>query len=404
MSKITKRLIDAAPFPKKPTGSTHTPQIFLRDSELRGFAVRITPNSKTFILEREIQGRVRRMNLGRYGPLTVEQARDLAKAKIGEIATGHNPAEAHKHHRKSPTFGDLEQAYLARHAITKKSIANDRAILNHHLAHWRRRTLQSLTRDEIAALHTKIGTEPSSVIRPGRPTPRPMPRQANAARNLLRCMFNLAQDWGLHPGPNPCLRIKKFDEQSRDRFVQPDELPRLWAAIQQEPNVFVRAALFVSMMTGARRDEVLTMKWEHLDTAAKVWSIPETKAGRSHLLPIPQPVMEELNRLPRFEGNPYVFVGRWGHGHLVNISKPWNRIKQAAGLMDVRLHDLRRTLGSWLVAQGHSLPLIGKALNHSSVSTTQVYARLQLDPVREALEANAAKMLTLVAAAQEAKP
>jgi integrase len=221
-----------------------------------------------------------------------------------------------------------------------------------------------------------------------------MPRQANSTLALIRSMWNLGMDWGLiPPGPNPCLRIKKFPEVSRERFVKPEELPRLWRALQAEPNVFVRAAFFVGLLTGARRDEVLTMQWADLDLAQGVWTIPTTKAGRSHLVPLPLPVIQELKKLPRFDDNPYVFPGRWNRSHLVNVSKPWRRIRKQAGLQDVRIHDLRRTLGSWLVAAGASLPLIGKALNHSNVSTTAVYARLQLDPVRAALEANAERML-----------
>ena len=115
-----------------------------------------------------------------------------------------------------------------------------------------------------------------------------MPREANSTLALLRSMWNLAMDWGLiPPGANPCLRIKKFPEVSRERFVKPDELPKLWAAIQSEPNVFVRATSFVALLTGARRDEVLTMKWADLDIAQSIWTIPTTKAGRSHVIPLP---------------------------------------------------------------------------------------------------------------------
>lgn len=215
--------------------------------------------------------------------------------------------------------------------------------------------------------------------------------------SLGNSMWNLGMDWGLiPPGPNPCLRIKKFPEVSRDRFVKPDELPRFWKALQDEPNPYVRGAFFVGLLTGARRDEVLTMKWADLDLRQGLWTIPTTKAGRSHVIPLPSPVIQELQKLPRMADNPYVFCGRWNHGHLVNVAKPWRRIRKQAGLEDVRIHDLRRTLGSWLVAAGASLPLIGKALNHSNVSTTQVYARLQVDAVRTALEANAEKMLTVM--------
>lgn len=394
--RLTKKVIEAATHPA-------SGQVFLRDSGLQGFGVRLTPGAKSFILERFIHGRVRRMTLGRYGELTLDQARDLAREKIGEIAKGSDPAEERRRHRQSATWGDLERLYLERHAIHKKSRRNDEGFLKNHLAHWRTRKLVSITREEIIRLHAKLGAEPSTVVRPGSPAPRPAPRLANSVLALIRSMLNLATDWGLYGGSNPCVRIKKFPEVKRDRFVTPDELPALFQAMQEEKNVFVRAAFFVSLLTGARRAEVLTMRWADLDCTQGLWRIPETKSGRVHLLPLPHPVLDELQKLPRLAGNEFVFVGRWGKGHLVNITKPWTRIRTAAGLEDVRIHDLRRTLGSWLVAQGHSLPLIGKALNHSSISTTQIYARLQLDPVREALEHNAERMLAVIATAAESK-
>jgi integrase len=371
--KLTKRLVDAAKGPE-------SGQVFLRDDELRGFAVRITPGSKSFIVEREIHGRVRRMTLGRYGVLTVEQARDKAREKIGEIAAGKDPVEEQRQRRKSITFGELEQLYLERHAVHKKSASNDVGMLKNWLSEWRPRRLNTITRADITAKHAEIGAA-------GHTT------SANRMVALVRTMFNLASDWGHHPGPNPASRIKFFKEVKRDRFVRPDELPRLWRALQNEPNPYVRGAFFIGLLTGARRSEVLGMKWEDLDLAQGLWRIPDTKAGRPHTLPLPRLVVDELRKLPRLEGNPYVFCGRWGRKNLNNVSKPWQRIRKEAGLNDVRIHDLRRTLGSWLVAAGASLPLIGKALNHSQPATTAIYARLQLDPVREALEANAERML-----------
>lgn len=372
--KLTKRAIDQAQHPV-------SGQVFLRDDELRGFAVRITPGSKSFIVEREIHGRVRRLTLGRYGVLTVEQARDKAREKIGEIAAGKDPVEEQRQRRKTITFGDLEKLYKERHAVHKKSAIDDIGMLKKWLSDWRPRRLNTITRADVTTKHAEIGAA-------GHTT------RANRMVALVRTMFNLAFDWGHHPGPNPASRIKFFKEVKRDRFVKPDELPRLWKALQNEPNPYVRGAFFIGLLTGARRSEVLGMQWEDLDLERGTWRIPDTKAGRPHTLPLPRLVVDELLKLPRLDGNPYVFCGRWGRKNLNNVSKPWLRIRKEAGLDDVRLHDLRRTLGSWLVAAGASLPLIGKALNHSQPATTAIYARLQLDPVREALEANAERMLT----------
>lgn len=392
--KLTKKIIDAA---RSPAAG----QIFLRDDALRGFAVRITNGSKSFILEKEIHGKVRRLTLGRYGALTLDQARQLAREKMVDIAHGKDPVAERQQRRQAPTWGELETMYLARHAPRKKSAIDDIGLLNHHLAPWRPRTLASITREDVARLHAQMGTQPSRVVRPGRPISTPIPRTANKMLSLVCSMFHLAEDWGLYSGVNPCTRIKKFPEVSRDRFVTPTELPRLWAALAADPSPFIRVAFLVSILTGARRSEVLQMQWSDVDFAQGTWRIEHTKSGRVHLLPLPRPVLTQLAALPRFHENPHVFVGRWGRSHLVNVAKPWARIRKAAGLQDVRIHDLRRTLGSWLVAAGASLPLIGKALNHSQAATTQIYARMQLDPVRLALENNAVKMLAVIAQAEE---
>jgi integrase len=210
-------------------------------------------------------------------------------------------------------------------------------------------------------------------------------------------MFNLARDWGLYAGENPATRIQMFKEESRDRFVQPEELPRLLQAIAEEADPAVRAVLLTALLTGARRTEVLTMRWNDVSLTRAEWRIPHTKAGRPHLLPVPHALVSTLRSLPRVEGNPYVFVGQNGVGHLHDMKRAWDRIRVEAGIRDVRFHDLRRTVGSWLAGSGESLHLIGKVLNHRDVSTTAIYARLNLDPVRQALERHAAKMLEAAA-------
>ncbi len=374
MPKLTKRLIDAAQHPNKG-------QLFIRDEGLPGFGLRVTPGSKSFILERRVLGRVRRMTLGAYGPLTVDQARKKAQQSIAQIFDGKDPAQAKQDRQTEPTFGVLAQEYLDRHASQKKSLKNDVSALNVHLSQWRARKLSAITRNDVAKLHLTIGNSGH-------------PYQANRTVALLRKMFNLAMDWGLLQGSNPATRIKMFKEEKRDRFLQPKEMPKLFQALSQEPNTHIVNSFLTSLLTGARRNEVLTMQWDDVNFDQAVWRLPDTKAGRSHLIPLPAPVCDLLRSLPRANGNPYVFPGRYGRGHLRNLDRAWHRIRAKAGINDVRVHDLRRTLGSWLTMNGASLPLVGKVLNHSDVSTTQIYARLNLEPVRVALEANAERMLT----------
>ncbi len=371
--KLTKHLIDAASCPERG-------QTFLRDSVLPGFALRLTAGSKTFVLERRICGRVRRISLGAYGPITVDQARKHASELIGEIVKGRDPAEARQERRREPTFGDLADFYEARFTPLKMSARNDRTMLK-QLAHWRTRKLSAIRRSDVARLHAEIGRRHT--------------RWANATVTLLRTMFNRANEVGLWQGENPATRIPRFKEVERDRFLEPDELARFLEAVRQEPNPYIRAIFLVLVLTGARKAVVLAMRWLDIDLGRAIWRIPPTKDHPAHPLPLPRPLIQILRQLPRLQDNEYVFPGRRRGCHLVNVEKSWARIREKANLKGVRMHDLRRTTGSWLASAGASLPLIGKVLNHLEPRTTQIYARLHLDPVRAALEENAAKMLAV---------
>jgi integrase len=250
-------------------------------------------------------------------------------------------------------------------------------MLNNHLAPWKNRKLASIKRVDVAMLHNHIGESARYA--------------ANRTVTLLRRMFNLAKIWGVYSGENPAKGIELFPEEKRDRFVQPVEMPKLWEAMKEEPNEYIQKALLLSLFTGARRGEILAMEWAHLtlDTPKPVWCIPMTKAGRKHTLTLAPPVVALLQSIPRLNGSPYVFPSHRGSGHLVNISKAWRRIRERAGLQDVRIHDLRRTVGSMLRANGANLTLIGKVLNHEQQSTTAIYARMNLDSVRKAMDTHA---------------
>ena len=285
MRRLTKQVIDETPFPS-------AGQVFVRDTELPGFALRVTKGRKSFVLEKRIRGRMRRLTIGPYGPLTVDQARKLANTHVGAIAHGDDPAQVRQDRLHEPTFGDLTEQYLERHAPRKRSARDDRGMLDTHLMDFRTRKLTDLSRNDVARLHAKIGAT--------------APYRANRLVALLRKMFNLARDWGLYLGENPATRIQFFREESRDRFVQPEELPRLFQAIVEEPNVYVRTILLTALLTGARRSEVLTMRWDDVSLTRAEWRIPQTKAGRPHLLPLPNPLVVMLRSLP--SGSRYVSV------------------------------------------------------------------------------------------------
>lgn len=176
-----------------------------------------------------------------------------------------------------------------------------------------------------------------------------------------------------------------------------DELSRVLAAIADEPDVRWRVYFRLLLILGSRRTELLSARWEHVDLDKSVWYLPDTKAKRSHVLPLPPDAVGLLRSLPSLGKSEFVFPGVGKAGHMMEPKKAWDRIRTAAKIPDVRVHDLRRTLGSRLAMSGESLHLIAKVLNHSQLATTQIYARLGLAPMRAALEKNAAAMMELSA-------
>jgi integrase len=210
---------------------------------------------------------------------------------------------------------------------------------------------------------------------------------------LLSSIYGWAIRLGYWECQNPARAIRRFREEHRERFLSTSELARLDQALEAEPNGYWRAYFRLALLSGARRSELLNARWEHINLEDAVWTMPITKAGRAHRLPLPTAAVRLLEALPSRFNAGWVFPSeKRSDAHLVNANKAWDRIRKRVGLTDVRLHDLRRSTGSWIAAQGASLTLIGRVLNHSNPSTTAIYARLDLEPIREALERNAKLM------------
>lgn len=376
--KLTKRIIDTLAY----AGDGANRCVYWDDA-LANFGVRVYPTGrKTFVLSYRAGGRKRLMALGAFGVLTLEQARTLAKRKLTAILDGVDPLADRYKHASGETVQSLCAAYLDRYARThKKTWAQDERRINKHLLPvWSRRKAHSITRADVAALHSKIGAD--------------HPYEANRTLNLISKVFEQGRRWGFIPDGfrNPAQGIDRFREYKRDRYITSDELPRLAMAIDAELSPFARAALWLYLLTGARKSELLALRWDDIDETRQELRFAETKAGRVHYLPITAAAMAILKEIPRFAENPYVFPGNKG-GHLADIRNPWNRVRKAAGVEDVRLHDLRRTVGSWLAQAGNSLHLIGRVLNHSNQATTAIYARFGEDNVRLAMEAHSQKIL-----------
>ena len=377
--RLTKRSIDAATF----QGPSNRRDARWDDS-LPGFGLRIYPSGKkVFLISYRANGRKRQMTLGRYGVLTLDQAKGLTCKHLATVAGGGDPLEDRKKAGQGKLVSNLCIEYIERHAKPhKKSWKDDEGRIQRNiLPAWGNLKVKNIKRSDVAALHSKIGKQHIYA--------------ANRTLEMVSKMFELARRWGYldDDAPNPARDIDHFKEQKRDRWVTHEELPRLAKAIDEEINPYARCALWIYLLTGMRKSELLQAKWDAVDWGRKEFRIEDTKAGRTHYVPLSEPAISLLRNIPRVEGNPYIIVGKKEGKHLVNINKAWRRARKAAGVDDVRLHDLRRTVGSWLAQAGNSLHLIGRVLDHTSPATTAVYARFGEDQVRQALEDHGKKIM-----------
>lgn len=374
---FTKAAIDALIIPAAGQRATY------HDTKTAGLQLRVTSSGvKTFSVYRRIKGgQPERVTLGRYPDLTIEQARRRAAEINATIAGGGNPADAARAAKQEMTLDDLLKEYLTRCAAFNRRPDKPKANYRLYLSAWGKRKLSTIKHEEVDRLHKKIGREIGVVT-------------ANIALKLLHVMFNKAiNEWRIWSGDNPAHGIKKFPEQSRDRFLQADELPRFFQAVAEEPNEIIRDYVLISLLTGARRTNVLEMRWQDVNFDRAEWRIGMTKNGTPQTVTLsPEALVVLRNRKP-LEEAVFVFPGIGKQGHLSEPKKGWTRILERAGIADLRLHDLRRTLGSWQAKTGASLAIIGKSLNHKNQSTTAIYARLDLDPVRQSVNTATSAMM-----------
>jgi integrase len=363
---FTRQRIEGLPNP------TSGQRAYYYDTKVRGLAVAVSAmGKKSFLLYRKVSRRPERITIGPFMDISIEQARTRAEQLNADIARGENPAANKRRIRDEATLKELFNVYLENHAKPfKRTWADDEAMFNFHLASWHVRKISSIRKVDVVTLHGKIGRNNG-------------PYMANRVVDLLCTMFNRAKEWGWQ-GENPAAGVKAFPEQKRERFMDGDELRRFFQGIGQELNTTIRDYILVSLFTGARRRNVQSMRWTEINWSRATWTIPAAKAKSGETVNIAlSPVALRLLESRKADStSEWVFPGRGKSGHLEEPKTAWRRILKRAELVDLRLHDLRRTLGSWQAATGASLPIIGKSLGHKSLTATQIYARLDLDPVR----------------------
>lgn len=378
--KLTKRIIDGL----TPRDRTYT----VRDAELPGFSLRVYPGGRRafFYRYRVGGGRgapIREPRIGDFGPLTVDQARSIARDWSAEVRRGGDPAAAKALERDAPTMAKLFATYLEDYAAKRKkpsSLRNDVRMIEKELKPaFGRLRVKDVTRQQVRAYHEKLADKPV---------------EANRRLALLSKCFSYAADeleWIAH-GDHPVRGVRRYPEKGRRRYLSDDEISRLGAALRKAENgnldrpvsPYAVAMLRLILLTGARHSEILRLRWDEVNLPRGCLELTDSKTGRKEIFLSPA-ARAVLADLPRAEGNPYVIVGGKAGSHLVNVKDSWSLVRREAGLQDVRIHDLRHSFASLGVRSGMSLPLIGKLLGHRSVQTTARYAHLADEPLHTAV-------------------
>ena len=406
-------------------------RVAVYDTEIPKLAMRVTSaGSRTFYVVKRAGASMAWIKLGSFPEMTVEQARAEAQKVLGELASGANPAAARRAIRQEPTFSEMLVEMLAKKrkrdgsSITEATKKDYLDTVRLHMSSIASSKLSHITRSEVKAIHSKTSKKSA--------------RQADKAVAIISSVFNYAADQEQFSGTNPASRIQKNPVTDRDRFAQAVELPYLLAAVAESNQ---GDFFWLSILTGARRSNLQAMAWRDIDLGGRVWRIGVTKNGTPQNVTLsPEAVaILQARRRRHAESSSYVFPGNGKKGHLVEPKKAWASIlrraslrrlldvleglgkltaeerqqadeavaetpaiaerrwyglaealgldRQSYDMTDLRIHDLRRTLGSWQAKTGASLPIIGKSLNHKSLQSTAIYARLDLDPVRQSVEA-----------------
>jgi integrase len=354
--------------------------------EAHGFGLRVTAatvgkpsGARSFVLSyRTREGRARRLTIGDFEDWSLAAARDKASELRHRIDQGEDPLGEEQEERNAETVADLAARFLTEHGtrLRPKSAHEYRRIITAYvLPALGRHKVKGVTFTDIDRLHRRLSAD--------------APYQANRVLAVLSKMFALAIRWHIRPD-NPCVGVERNEEHNRIRYLSEDELARLLSALDSYRDQHVAAIFRLLLLTGARRGEVLSMRWEDLDLGAGVWTKPHsrTKQKERHAVPLSAAAQAVLAELAT-DKDPGGFVfpaGRGASGPMRTTEKPWRTICRAAGITGLRTHDLRHDYASRLVSAGVSLHIVGGLLGHKKPSTTARYAHLHDGALRAATE------------------
>lgn len=394
--------------------------VYFYDEAVRGLALGVSATgAKSFTVIRKFKGRPVRIALGIFDPampetrelpegaepldlfgnraaLNVRMARKLAMAVMAQLDTGVNPADR----RRGMKLGELFERYRV-HLVSegKKGVPGvvwyferylgelpDGPVKKHGkerskapgAVNWQRRPISEITHQDVARLRLDLADKV------GRCT-------ANRVIEVLRAIYNFAKKppEKLYDGENPAEGFEKFKTASRERFLQPEELQRFFETLDAEPDTDFRHYIKLALFTGARRSNTLKMRWDELNLDGARWRVTGEKMKNGDPLTIrlvEQAVAVLRERAAKAE-NEWVFPGNTATGHMGMPRFQWERFIKRAGVPDLHLHDLRRSLGSHMAGTGASTVMTMAALGHKSISAALVYQRLAAsDPVLGAMQ------------------
>ena len=361
------------------------------DSGQAGLCVIVTyGGAKTYYFYAKVLGVPKRVKIGRVGVTKLVEARMKARELRTIADQGNDPGQERNEALRDMTLKQFfDTQYYPRHVLVytrPKSQTKAETMFRNYLSEFHSRKMISITRPELERLHTTLRNRISLYT-------------ANRTLGLVKHMYNKAIEWG-YPSRhgNPAVGIKMFKERSRERFLQPDELKRFFAALAEEPNDVFRNYVILSLFIGQRRQNMLSMRWSNVDLQLGYVLFPDSKNGDPQRIPLITQALGILKDMRQYANDDWVFSSRSGSksGHVEDLHRPWYALLKRAGIQDLRIHDLRRTFGSYQAIMGAGPYILGKALGDKTDAAVKVYARLTMDPVRNSIQQAADKMLEFV--------
>jgi integrase len=387
------KLINTTVEKLEPTGKDY----FIWDDSLTGFGIKVTKGGKkVFVVQKRLNGENKRYTIGTYGaPWSPAEARSQALKMLGDVAKGVDPVAAKKARHDLPTVNDLAQSYMDVGMSHKKASTRsieDGLIKRHVLPRLGRKKVKDLTKADLQRFLHEIADGKTATVEKtkarGKAVVTGGKGSANRTMDLLASMLTYAIEIGMRTD-NPAKGVKKYKLRKHDRYLNAEELERLGEALKKVEadgkSSYAIAAIRFLLLSGCRRGEALTLQWNWIDFDHNIAKLPDSKTGQKVLL-LGAGAIEFIKTLNRVEGSPLVFPSAAGGTTPISIQKVWDKVRKTADLGELRLHDLRHNFASAAVSSGQSLYIVGKLLGHSQSQTTQRYAHLAPDPVRQAAD------------------